>query len=89
MMSGGSQLGKTTKFSSKNGSYKIKSPYTNTKRKTFNFNGGGISSMHEVMGNNGSSRSKDLFESRVYNKKKGRSTYSKLHLKNSRKSAKG
>ena len=84
----GNHFGRTSKISTKNGSYKIKSPYRNTKKKNFQINNGGISSMHEVLGTGQITRHNDLFNSGIYNKKKGRSTYGKLHLKNSRKSAK-
>ena len=79
----GAHMGRTSKVSGK----QVRSPYT--KRKTFKFNGGGISSMQEVLGEDQRTNTKEMFGSRVYAKKKGRSTYGKLHLKNSRKSAKG
>jgi len=84
----GNYMGRNSKLSTKNGSYKGKSPYSNMKRKTFNFNGGAISSMHEVLGSDNMQKHKDLFGSKVYNKRKGRTTYSKLNMKKSRKSAK-
>lgn len=84
----GNHFARANKISTKNGSYKIKSPYRNTRRKTYQINNGGMSSMQEVLGTGQTARHNELFNSGVYNKKKGRSTYSKLHLKNSRKSAK-
>jgi hypothetical protein len=84
----GNYKGRSSKISVKNGSQKGKSPYSNVKRKTFNFNGGTISSMHEVLGSDNMAKQKDLFGSKVYSKRAGRTTYSKLNMKNSRKSAK-
>lgn len=84
----GNYKGRGSKVNQKNGSHNRKSPYSNNKRNTFNFNGGTISSMHEVLGSDKMNKHKDLFGSKVYNKRSGKTTYSKLSMKNSRKSAK-
>lgn len=83
----GGYFPKSNKGVKKNGSQKSKSPYSHVKRQGYQYKDAPISSMHDMVGPGGKMKPGQPYGSKIY-KKKGRSTFTKSNIKNSRKSAK-